>query len=151
MADALVYYFLMRDRSTGRLVSSKRRATLEAIKSRGEPLWESAMTVDDSEVDAGGFLTGRVVDGSDPADEVWGEIRSLRLRADSRDREARRLNDPSDRERKLTLCAESRELRTRAERLQEIIRTPSNRSPDLALSTIAPYYEAGKRHFFKPE
>ena len=52
MPDAFVYYFLIRDRSSGKLVSSKRRATLDAIKSKGEPLLESQMAVDDSEVDA---------------------------------------------------------------------------------------------------
>ena len=38
MPDAFVTYFLIHDRSTGKLVSSKRRATLDAIKGLGEPL-----------------------------------------------------------------------------------------------------------------
>jgi hypothetical protein len=125
MPDALVYFFLMRDRSSGWLVRSKRPATLEAIKSRGEPLLESEMAVDDSEVDASGFLVGRSVGGEDPTDELWGEIRSLRLRARSRERETEQLNDGADRERKLILDAESRELRNRADRLQQLIHTPS--------------------------
>ncbi len=93
MPDAFVYYFLIRDRSSGRLVSSKRRATLEAIKSKGEPMWESRMAVDDSELDATGFLVSRADRGSDPMDELWSDIRSLRLRADSRDREAKQLSE----------------------------------------------------------
>jgi hypothetical protein len=151
MPDAFVYYFLTRDRSSGRLVSSKRRATLEAIKSRGEPLLESEMTVDDSEVDASGFLVGRSVGRADPADELWGEIRSLRLRARARERQAKQLNDDSDDARKLVLGAESRELRSRADRLQRLIRATSERTSGQGLQTIAPYNAAGRSEFFKPE
>lgn len=150
MPDALVYYFLIRDRASGRLVSSKRRATLDAIRSRGEPLLESEMTVDNSEVDADGFLIGRSVGRGDPIDELWGEIRSLRLRARAREREAKQLSDPSDRERKLILGAESRELRSRADRLQRLVQT-SGRAIDQVPQTVAPYSEAGKSEFFKPE
>jgi hypothetical protein len=132
MPDAFVYYFLIRDRSTGRLVSSKRRATLEAIKIRGEPILESQMAVDDSEVDAMGFLVSRSV-GGDPADEVWGEIRSLRLRAGSREREAKQLDEGTDRERKLILCEEIRELRNRADRLQQLIHGKSSRASAQAI------------------
>ena len=151
MPDAFVYFFLMHERSSGRLVRSKRRATLEAIKSRGEPLLESEMAVDDSEVDASGFLVGRSVDGEDPADELWGEIRSLRLRAGARDRETEQLNDGADDARKLMLDAQSRELRNRADRLQQLIHTPSGGTPGHRLPTIAPYNGAGKSEFFKPE
>jgi hypothetical protein len=128
MPDAFVYYFLVRDRATGKLVSSKRRATLEAIKSKGEPLMESEMAVDASEVDAAGFLVSRFVGSADPTDELWGEIRSLKLRADSREREANQLPESSDRERKLRLCAESRELRGRAARLQQLIQAGDKHS-----------------------
>lgn len=151
MPDAIVYYFLIRDRSSGRLVSSKRRATLEAIKSRGEPLLESEMTVDDSEVDAMGFLVGRKVDSSDPADELWGEIRSLRLRAESREREASQLSDGTDRERKLMLGAESRELRNRSDRLQQFIQKQSERASGRAIQKAVLANEAWQSQFFKPE
>jgi hypothetical protein len=151
MPDAFVYYFLIRDRSSGRLVSSKRRATLEAITSRGEPLLESEMTVDDSEVDAMGFLVGRSVDSSDPADELWGEIRSLRLRAESRDREASQLSDGTDRERKLILGAESRELRNRADRLQQFIQKQNARASGREIQRAALANEAWRSEFFKPE
>jgi hypothetical protein len=150
MPDAFVYYFLIRDRSTGRLVSSKRRATLEAIKSKGEPLLESKMAVDDSEVDALGFLV-RSVGGNDPADELWGEIRSLRLRADAREREAKPLNDDMDRERKLILCAESLELRTRADRLQQLIQRRRESASGQAIYKVASAREARISEFFKPE
>lgn len=150
MPDAFVYYFLIRDRSTGRLVSSKRRATLEAIKSKGEPLLESKMAVDDSEVDALGFLV-RSVGGNDPTDELWGEIRSLRLRADAREREAKPLNDDTDRERKLVLCAESLELRNRADRLQKLIHRHSERSSGKASYQVPSAGEAHISEFFKRE
>ena len=129
MPDAFVYYFLIRDRSTGSLVSSKRRATLEAIKHRGEPLLESEMAVDDSEVDAMGFLTSRSVDGEDPTGGLWGEIRSLKLRAEAREREAMQLNEGNGRERKLILFEESRELRKRSEHLQRLVRKQSEDGP----------------------
>ena len=150
MPDAFVYHFLIRDRSSGRLVSSKRRATLEAIKSKGEPLWESRMAVDDSELDATGFLVSRADSGSDPMDELWGDIRSLRLRADSRDREARQLGE-IHREQKLTLCTESRELRSKADRLQQLIYAKSNGSSGQAIQKVARAAEMGKSEFFKPE
>ena len=150
MPDAFVYYFLIRDRSTGRLDSTKRRATLEAIESKGEPLLESKMAVDDSEVDAMGFLV-RSVGGEDPTDELWGEIRSLRLRADSREREAKRLNDGTDRERKLILSEESQELRNRADRLQQLMQSRRERATGQAIYKVASAGEVWTSEFFKPE
>ena len=151
MPDAFVYYFLIRDRSTGMLVSSNRRATLAAIKNKGVPLLESQMAVDDSELDATGFLVGRSVGGSAATDELWGEIRSLRLRADSRDREARQLNDGVDRERKLLLGAEIAELRNRADRLQQLIQKHNDRASGQGIYKAVPATYAGKSQFFKPE
>ena len=150
MSDVFVYYFLIRDRATGLLVSSKRRATLGAIESKGEPLLESKMAVDDSEVDAMGFLV-RSVGGEDPVDELWGEIRSLRLRADSREREAKRLADGSAKERKLILCAEIQELRDRADRLQQLVQKRIERASGQAVYNVASANEAGVSQFFKPE
>lgn len=151
MPDAFVYHFLIRDRSTGRLVSSKRRATLEAIKSKGEPLIESRMAVDASEIDADGFLVSRSVSGSDPTDELWGEIRSLRLRAGSREREARQLSESTEREQRLILCAESRELRHRADRLQQLTQKTGVQASGRTPRNIAPDNDAGTSEFFKPE
>jgi hypothetical protein len=151
MPDAFVYYFLVRNRTTGKLVSSKRRATLEAIRSKGEPLMESQMAVDASEVDSTGFLVSRSVGGEEPTDELWGEIRSLRLRADSREREARQLNDGTHRERKLILCAEGRELRGRAERLQQLIQAKDKRASGRASPRVLLSNEPVNSEFFKPE
>jgi hypothetical protein len=150
MPDAFVYCFWVRDRSSGRLVSSKRRATLEAIKSKGEPMWESRMAVDASELDTTGFLVSRADNGSDPMDELWSDIRSLRLRADSRDREAKQLSDTCG-EQKLTLCAQSRELRDEADRLQQLVYAKSNRNSEPATQTVARAAGIANSGFFKPE
>ena len=119
MADAYVYYFTILDRLTGKAVRSKRLATLEAIKGRGEPVMETQTTVDQTELDSDGFLVGRSVGGSDPGDELWGEIRSLILRAASRDREARELDESTEGRLKYLLSVESRELRSQARQLQK--------------------------------
>ena len=97
---------------------SKRRATLETIRGRGEPVMESRLIVDHTEVDANGFLTGRASDNSQPVDELWAQTRSLESRANSRDSEALRLDDGVDAEKKYRLRAESRELREQARGLR---------------------------------
>ena len=150
MSDAFVYRFWIHDRSSGTLVRSKRRATLAAIEGKGEPLWESRTAVDESELDAAGFLVNRAENGSDPADELWGEIRSLRLRADSRDRQVKQLSEAAPRELRLTLCAESRELRDKADRLERLICANSRRPPAQAIQKGA-RAEIGGSEFFKPE
>ena len=119
MADIYVYYFSVRDRATGRVGISKRRATLEAIRTLGEPVLESRLIVDSSEVDSGGFLISRQ-EISTQVDEIWCEIRSLRLRAKSRALEAQQLGE-SDAERRQVLCGESIELMMRANRLHQLI------------------------------
>jgi hypothetical protein len=98
---------------------SKRRATLETIRGRGEPVMESRLVVDHTEVDANGFLTGRASDDSHPVDELWALTRSLESRASSRDREALELDDGTDGDQKNILRAESRELREQARGLRK--------------------------------
>ena len=120
MTDAYVYYFTMSNRLSGKTARSKRLATLEAIKGRGEPVMETQTTVDQTELDSEGFLVGRSVGGSDPGDELWGEIRSLVLRATSRDREAQGLDESAEGRLKYMLSVESRELRGQARRLQKL-------------------------------
>jgi hypothetical protein len=119
MADSYVYYFTILDRLSGKTVRSKRLATLEAIKGTGEPVMETQTTVDQTELDSDGFLVGRSVGGSDPGDELWGEIRSLILRATSRDREALELDESTEGRLKYLLSVESRELRNQARQLQK--------------------------------
>jgi hypothetical protein len=117
MPDMYVYYF-MRGHG-GEKSQSKRRATLETIKNMGEPVMESQIVVDHTEVDVNGFLIGGVDDDMHPMDEGWAQIRSLERRANSRDCEARQLEEGTDGRRKYMLSLESRELRNQAQRLKK--------------------------------
>jgi|HubBroStandDraft_5_1064220.scaffolds.fasta_scaffold125676_2 hypothetical protein len=127
MADICVYYFCFRDRTTGKLGHSKRRATLEAIRSLGEPVVESRLVVDSTEVDTEGFLVSRQDIGS-YVEGIWCEIRSLRLRAKSRASEAKQLGE-SEAERRQLLCSESLELLMRANRLHQLVH-PDRQTPE---------------------
>jgi hypothetical protein len=98
---------------------SKRRATLETIRGMGEPVMESRLIVDHTEVDANGFLIGRASEDSHPVHELWAQARSLESRANSRDTEALGLDDGIDGDRKNRLRAESRELRDQARGLRK--------------------------------
>jgi hypothetical protein len=114
MSDVYVYYFMRPGK-----VSSKRRATLETIKEIGEPVMESQLVVDHTEVDSNGFLIGWVDNQSQPLDEHWSQIRSLEKRAASRDSEAQDLSESTDGSRKYNLRLESRELRHQAQQLEK--------------------------------
>jgi hypothetical protein len=120
MTDMYVYYFLRSHGPAGGKKSlSKRRATLATINSLGcEPVMESQIVVDHTEVDGNGFLTGGVDNESHPADESWAQIRSLERRAHSRDCEALLLNETTDGARIYMLSLESRELRSQARKLR---------------------------------
>jgi hypothetical protein len=117
MTDMYVYRFVGPEESGGRDAVSERAATLEAIKGKGEPLMESQLVVDHSELDADGFLL-RFGISTNAIDNLWSEIRSLRLRAESRDTEALKLNESTEGQGKYMLQLESRELRDQARRLQ---------------------------------
>jgi hypothetical protein len=132
MADMNVYYFSVLNRATGKVGSSKRRATLEAIGNLGEPVLESRLVVDSAEIDSSGFLISRQ-GVSSYVDELWCEIRSLRLRARSRAAEAKQLGE-SDLERRQVLCSECLELMTRANRLHQFVR-PDEESLERSFKT----------------
>src|ERR1700719_5162171 len=117
MSDVYVYYFMRRG-PAGENILSKRRATLEAIKSKGEAVMESQVVVDHTEVDGNGFLIGGVGGDSNPMDELWAQIRSLERRANSRDSEALTLNESAEGDRIYLLRLESRELRNQAQQLR---------------------------------
>jgi hypothetical protein len=119
MTDVYVYYFMRCRGPAGENILSKRRATLEAIKCKGEAVMESQIVVDHNEVDSNGFLIGGVGNESHPMDELWPQIRSLERRANSRDSEALNLNESTEGERKYMLSLESRELRKQAQGLKE--------------------------------
>jgi hypothetical protein len=118
MSDVYVYHF-MRCGPTGENILSKRRATLETIKGKGEAVMESQIVVDQTEVDGNGFLIGGIDNESHPMDERWAEIRSLERRASSRDSEALTLNESGEGARIYLLRLESRELRNQAQRLRK--------------------------------
>jgi hypothetical protein len=117
LTDAYIYYFLVRDGVTGEIARSQRRATLAAIKCIGEPIMESQIVADITEIDGAGFAIDEVSDGSSPPGDVTSEIRSLQLRADSRDVKALTLNEITEGEDKYMLQLESRELRSQAQKL----------------------------------
>jgi hypothetical protein len=117
LTDAYIYYFMVRDDVTGEIVRSRRRATLAAIKRIGEPVMESQIVADITEIDPEGFAIDDASDGSPPPGEVTSEIRSLQLRADSRDSRALALNETTEGEDKYMLQLESRELRSQAQKL----------------------------------
>jgi hypothetical protein len=118
MTDTYVYHFLRLCRSNGQSILSRRRATLKAIKSIGEPVMESQIVVDHTEVDSDGFLIGEV-SGDSPMDELWAQIRSLEKRANSRDTEALAMDESTNGAMKYMLRLESRELRAAALRLKK--------------------------------
>ena len=101
---------------------SKRRATLESIAGKGEPVMESKLIVDHTEIDSNGFLTGRASADAHPVHELWAQPRSLESRANSREIEALELHAEFDAERRSRLLAESRELRDQAEALRQLLR-----------------------------
>lgn len=119
ITDVCVYYFMRAGGPAGVWSRSKRRATLEAIRGKGgEPVMESQLIVDHTEIDANGYLTGRASEDSHPSHELWAEARSLESRASSRDVEALKLGEAGG-DRRSTLSAESRELRDKARELRE--------------------------------
>jgi hypothetical protein len=101
MADRYVYYYMRPNGSAGRSTPSKRRATLEAIKGKGEP------------------VIGGVSNDAPPLDEFWAQIQSLERRANSRDIEALILDENAEGTRKYMLMLESRELRAQALKLKK--------------------------------
>jgi hypothetical protein len=117
MTDMYVYYFVGPEGSDGKDALSTRAATIEAIKGRGEPLMESQIVVDDTELDADGFLLRSGI-STQAIDNLRSEIRSLGLRAESRDTEALTLNESTEGQLKYMLQLESRELRGQARRLK---------------------------------
>jgi hypothetical protein len=142
MTDVYVYYFLRGRGPVSENISSKRRATLEAIKGKGEAVMESQIVVDHTEIDANGFLIGGVSDDSHPMDELWAQIRSLELRANSRDGEALELDENTEGKRKYMLHLESRELRDQAQRLKK-------QRVGSMVDTL--HNPSGAQHFVRPE
>jgi hypothetical protein len=119
VTDVYVYYFMRCREPAGENILSKRRATLETIKGKGEAVMESQVVVDHTEVDDNGFLIGGIGNESHPMDELWAQIRSLERRAKSRDSEALTLNESGEGQHIHLLHLESRELRNQAQMLKK--------------------------------
>ena len=123
MSDVYVYYFTVWDSKTGESVlSAPRAATLAAIKALGNPVMDSQIVCDHTELDGDGFLNPYVCDDSPAVAELSAQIRSLILRAESRDSEGLDLGDSTDGDRKYLLRLESRALRNQAQRMKKQLR-----------------------------
>jgi hypothetical protein len=116
MADVYVYHFVPFRVGDIPSAPSIRPATLSVIKGIGAPIMESQMVVDSSELDAEGFLTSVVGFCSSEITALTAKIRSLELRAASRDQAQ---STPSDLNPKdlYMLRLESRHLRAEARQL----------------------------------
>jgi hypothetical protein len=115
MCDVYIYYFKTSNGPDGKNILSTRPATLEAIKGRGEPVMESQIVVDHTELDADGLLVAAIGNDSNAVDHIAFQIRSLAVRAASRDKAALASADGIER---YMLSLESRELRKQARELK---------------------------------
>jgi hypothetical protein len=112
MCDVYIYYFVMSNSQDGDNMLSLRPATLEAIKDRdGDPVMESQMVVDDTELDGDGFLVAAVGCDSQEINDIAAQIWHLEVRAASRDNAATSSTDEIE---AYMLRLESRELRKQA-------------------------------------
>jgi hypothetical protein len=118
MSDVFVYYFMRAGAAGGEESLSNRRATLETIRGKGEAVMQSQQIVDHTELDPNGFVIGNPSNESHSVDELWPQIRSLELRAKSRDAEALKIAEGTDSAGRQKLQAESAELRNQAEILK---------------------------------
>ena len=133
MADVYVYRFIGRDGSTEPDPRSRRRATLDTIKAYGDPIMDSQIVVDDRELDSEGFFYENAANDLN-SESSASEIKSLILRAASRDAEALDLDGEAGAQ-KYMLQLESRELRKQAQKLQkqyEFVAAESGGAPDFA-------------------
>jgi hypothetical protein len=115
MSDVYVYLFRTSNRPNGKKMLSTRPATLGAIKDRGEAVMESQIVVDHTELDGDGFLVETFGNDSAAIEHITAQIRSLEVRATSRDNEALASADGIE---QYMLSLESRELRKQARDLK---------------------------------
>jgi hypothetical protein len=112
MADVYLYYFIGPNGPDGERMLSTRPATLEAIRCRGEPVMESQIVADHTQLDAGGFLVGIIGNDSYVINDLTTQIWSLEVRAASREKDALGCADGIE---QYMLSLESRELRKQAQ------------------------------------
>jgi hypothetical protein len=116
MADVYVYHFVPFRVAGIPSAPSIRPATLSVIKGIGDPIMKSEMVVDSSELDAAGFLTPVVGFCSSEITALTAKIRSLELRAASRDQAASTQPDLNHKDLYM-LRLESQHLRAEARQL----------------------------------
>jgi hypothetical protein len=92
-------------------------ATLATIEKLGKPIMASQIVVDQSEVDSEGFLIPAVGFGSREITTLSAKIKTLELRAASRDQRAESMSSVADAAAIYMLSLESRHLRQKAGRL----------------------------------
>jgi len=125
MCDVYIYHFVTSNGQDSDFVFSSQPATLEAIKNRGcEPVMESQIVVDHTQLDGDGYLVAAIGSHSRETNDIAAQIWSLEVRAASRDNEAIASIDGVE---KYMLRLESRELRKQA-RLLKSQRTVSTAS-----------------------
>ena len=117
MTDRYVYYFRGLPGAATENTVSTRPATLDSIRGLGDPIMESQLVVDHTELDDDGFLRVRAGIYSRVLSDPTAQIVSLELRARSRDREASQLTGSTTGQDKYMLSLESRELRKQARSL----------------------------------
>ncbi len=117
MADVYVYHFVPFRVAGLTNAPSIRPATLSVIKGIGDPIMESQIVVDSSELDAEGFLSSVVGFCSSEITALTAKIRSLELRAASRDRLAQSTRPDLNDKDVYMLRLESRHLRAEARKL----------------------------------
>jgi len=130
MTDAYVYRFKELSGMGNGGLDDNRRATLDTLKGKGEPVMESQTIVDQSELDQDGFFASNSGNESPSVDNVTAEIKSLGLRSKSRDFEARDLVDLCDSQRKYMLQLESRELVKQAKHLSNQLDEMATHAPN---------------------
>jgi hypothetical protein len=130
MTDVYVYRFIGKDRSAKPDPSFGRRATLDTIKAYGDPIMDSQIVVDDGELDSEGFFYESVANDPNSEASATSEIKSLNLRAASRDAEALDLDGEAGAQ-KYMLHLESRELRKQAQKLQRQYEFAADNTQDL--------------------
>jgi len=130
MTDAYVYRFKELSGMGNGGLDDNRRATLDTLKGKGEPVMESQTIVDQSELDQDGFFASNSGNESPSVDNVTAEIKSLGLRSKSRDFEARDLVDLCDGQRKYMLQLESRELVKQAKHLSNQLDEMATHAPN---------------------
>jgi hypothetical protein len=120
MSDVYIYYFTEWYGSGADNMLSIRPATLATIKGRGgEPIMESQIVADHTELDADGFLMADDGTASCAVNALSAQIKSTELRAASRDSQALKMNDGAQSKDKYMLRLESRELRKEARKLND--------------------------------